>query len=43
MLVTLSGTVILVSPVQPSNAQSPTLVTLSGMVTLVSLVQPLNA
>ena len=36
MLVTLSGIVMLVSPLQPSNAEDPMLVTLSGIVTLVS-------
>ena len=35
MLVTLSGMVTLVKPVQPENAELPMLVTLSGMVTLV--------
>ena len=43
MLVTLSGIVILVKLLQPSNAQSPILVTLLGIVTLVKLVQPSNA
>ena len=43
MLVTLSGIVILVKPVQHQNAQPPILVTLSGIVTLVKLVHPSNA
>ena len=43
MLVTLSGIVTLVRPVQPENAAAPMLVTLSGIVTLVRLVQPENA
>ncbi len=43
MLVTLSGMVILVSPLQPENALSPMLVTLSGMVIPMSLLQPRNA
>ena len=40
MLITLSGIVMLVSPLQSLNAQSPMLVTLSGIVTLVSPLQP---
>ena len=43
MLVTLSGIVMLVSPIQSANAESPMLVTLSGIVMLVSLLQPKNA
>ena len=43
MLVTLSGIVMLVRPVQPRNAQAPMLVTLSGIVMLVRPVQPSNA
>ena len=43
MLVTLSGIVTLVSPVQPSKANSPMLVTLSGIVMLVSPVQSRKA
>ncbi len=43
MLVTLSGMVTLVKPVQPENAEAPILVTLSGIVTLVKPVQPLKA
>ena len=39
MLVTLSGIVTLVSPVQPENALSPMLVTLLPIVTLVKPVQ----
>ena len=39
MLVTLSGIVTLVSPLQPANALPPMLVTLSGIVTLVSPLQ----
>ena len=39
MLVTLSGIVTLVSPVQPQKAPAPMLVTLFGIVTLVSPVQ----
>lgn len=35
-----SGTVILVRPVQPSNAPRPIYVTLSGITMLVRLVQP---
>jgi len=38
MLVTLSGTVTLVRPVQPWNALSPMLVTVGGIATLVRLV-----
>ena len=40
MLVTLSGIVTLVSPVQLANAPSPMLVTPVTIVTLVSPVQP---
>ena len=40
MLVTLSGIVMLVKPVQPENAPLPMLVTLSGIVILVRPVQP---
>ena len=43
MLVTLSGIVMLVSPVQPAKASSPMLVTLSEIVMLVSLLQFANA
>ena len=43
MLVTLSGIVIEVKPVQPENALSPMFVTLSGIVTEVKSVQPENA
>ena len=43
MLVTLSGIVTLVRPLQPLNAQSPMLVTLSGIVTPVSPLQSKNA
>ena len=43
MLVTLSGIVTDVIPVQPENAELPMLVTLSGIVTLVRPVQPRNA
>ena len=43
MLVTLSGMVMLVSPLQPENASSPMLVTLLGIVTLVSPSQLQNA
>ena len=39
MLVTLSGIVILVKPVQPLKAELPTLNTLSEIVTLVKLAQ----
>ncbi len=39
MLVTPSGIVIFVSPVQSSNAEFPMLVTLSGRVMLVRLLQ----
>jgi hypothetical protein len=41
--VTLLGIVMLVSLLQPENAQSPILVTLLGIVTLVSPLQPENA
>ena len=40
MLVTLSGMVMLVKPVQFSKAEDPMLVTLSGMVMLLKLLQP---
>ena len=40
MLVTLSGIVTLVRPLQPENADDPMLVTLSGIATLVSPLQP---
>ena len=40
MLVTLSGIIALVNPVQPSNAELPMLVTLSGIITLVKPIQP---
>ena len=40
MFVTLSGIVMLESPVQFSKAPLSMLVTLSGMVMLVSLLQP---
>ena len=43
MLVTLSGIVMLVRPVQPSNALLPIDVTLFPIVTLVRPVQPSNA
>ena len=43
MLITLSGTVMLVSPVQPLNAAISISVTLSGMVMLVSPVQSRKA
>ena len=39
MLVTLSGIVTLVKPLQPENAEDPMLVTLSGLVTLVKPLQ----
>ena len=39
MLVTLSGIVMLVSPLHSENAEDPMLVTLSGIVTLVSPLQ----
>jgi hypothetical protein len=39
MLVTLSGMMTLVRPVQPSNAPDPMLITLLGMVMLVRLLQ----
>ena len=39
MLVTLSGMVMEVKPLQPEKARSPMLVTLSGMVTEVREVQ----
>ena len=40
MLVTLSGIVKLLSPVQPEKAELPILVTLLGIVMFVSPVQP---
>ena len=40
MLVTLSGMVIEIKPLQPENAFSPILVTLSGIVMDVKPVQP---
>ena len=40
MLVTMSGIVMLVKPLQYENAHSPMLVTLSGIVTLVKPLQP---
>ena len=43
MLVTLSGIVMLVRPVQPEKARSPMLVTPSGMVTLERPVHQENA
>ena len=43
MLVTLSGIVTLVKPLQPSNAPLPMYVTLSGIVTLVKPLHPKNA
>ena len=43
MLVTLSGTVTLASPLQPSNAYSPMLATPLPIVTLVSPLQQENA
>ena len=43
MLVTLSGMVMLVKPVQPSKAALPMLVTPSGIMTLVRPVQKLKA
>ena len=43
MLVTLSGIIILVKPLQYLKAESPMLVTLSGIVTLVSPLQPEKA
>jgi hypothetical protein len=39
MLLTLSGIVMLVRPVQPENAELPMLVTLSGIVMLLRPVQ----
>ena len=39
MLVTLSGIVTLVKPLQPEKAELPILVTLSGIVMLVSPLQ----
>ena len=39
MLVTLSGIVMLVRPLQLLNADAPMLVTLSGIVMLVKLLQ----
>ena len=43
MLVTLSGIVMDVKPVQPSKAEPPMLVTLSGMVMDVKPAQPQKA
>jgi hypothetical protein len=43
MLITLSGIVMLVRPLQPQNAHPPMLVTLSGIVTLVNPLQKENA
>ena len=43
MLVTESGIVTLVKPLQLVNAASPMLVTESGIVTLVKPLQPVNA
>ena len=43
MLVTESGIVTLVRPLQPENAEDPMLVTESGIVTLVSPLQLQNA
>ena len=43
MLVTPSGIVTLVRPLQPENVPAPILVTLSDIVTLVSPLQPENA
>ena len=43
MLVTLSGMVTPVNPLQFENAYPPMPVTLSGIVTLVSQLQPENA
>lgn len=43
MLVTLSGTVMLVKAPHPEKANSPMCVTLAGIVTLVRPVQPSNA
>ena len=43
MLVTLSGIVTLVSPLQPENAEFLMFVTLSGIVTLSSSLQEKNA
>ena len=43
MLVTLSGMVIEVKPLQPRKAPSPMLVTLSGMVIEVKPLQPEKA
>ena len=43
MLVTLSGIVTLVRPLQPENAESPMFVRLSGIITLANLAQPENA
>ena len=40
MLVTQSGIVMLVKPVQPENVEEPMLVTQSGIVMLVKPVQP---
>ena len=43
MLVTPSGIVMLLRPLQPENALPPMLVTPSGIVMLVSPLQPENA
>ena len=43
MLVTLSGIVIEVKPVQPENALPPMFITPSGIVIEVKLAQPENA
>ena len=43
MLVTLSGRVMLVNPVQPENADVPIVVKPTGITTFVSSVQPLKA
>ena len=43
MLMTPSGIVMLVRPLQPKNALSSILMTLSGIVTLVRPLQPLKA
>jgi len=43
MLVTLSGKMMLVKPVQPENAEVPMVVKPSGITTSASPVQPLNA
>ena len=43
MLVTFSGIVTSVKPLQPLNAELPMFVTLPGSVTSVKPLQPLNA